>query len=465
MPSIYSQTINTATVSTQMQILFPGTRAARIKLTDLELLNRITDTVEKGHGNKPVYCAGRLWFYYEGLWQPFEDELLSALIGKINPGIRASQFQGLMKAYKASRTARAHFDVVEVGVPCRNGFVVFGEDGTATLRDHDCAHRNRWLVPGEFDEDSKRLPQNSLLARFFAESFRDDPYAEEKIDALGQVAGVIAAGQGTKLTNPRAIFLLGQANSGKSEIIKLLRGLLPPHVQTSLKLSQLCGDWDRYIPGFIGSLLNACDETTTENMLSSDMFKKLVDGGTPVVGRGVGEKEVSGEPMAQLVFASNTFPVFKDMDDGVRRRLALITFDRVVLKEARINGIAEKILNEEMDVLLNFAIRGFSTIVREGWHFKLPSNHEDILEEHIANASPLHGFIEENIVEDEAGRLAMAEAWARWQRWGGEHEPELYRRLGERNFWKEMRQVLGASISSGKERRIRGYRLRKGGEQ
>ena len=135
----------------------------------------------------------------------------------------------------------------------------------------------------------------------------------------------------TRVGQPKAVILAGAtAENGKSQILDLFRGLLPPDAVASIPAAKM-GD-GRLTPCLIGKHLNAADELSGSAAIASDTFKAIVTG-EPTTGREVYRAGVTFRPLAQHVFCTNMLPNFAGgIDRGVQRRLLVIQFNRVIPK-------------------------------------------------------------------------------------------------------------------------------------
>src|SRR6202040_1385431 len=92
---------------------------------------------------------------------------------------------------------------------------------------------------------------SSKLGLLLEGVFLGDEDAETKVAFLQEIAGGVALGYGTKLRRPKAVILAGAtAENGKSQILDVLRGLLPQEAVTSIPAGKM-GD-ERYIPWLAG---------------------------------------------------------------------------------------------------------------------------------------------------------------------------------------------------------------------
>jgi P4 family phage/plasmid primase-like protien len=341
------------------------------------------------------------------------------------------------------------FEAHRVGINCLNGFITFGE-GTPTLLPHDPEHRQRHVIAGRWEpQAAEELPERSLLAKLLSGCFHGDPDAEEKISLIAEVAGAAALGYGPKHTAPKAIVLLGQtAENGKSQILDLLRGLLPVGAVSYLPPTKFHDD--KHLVRLVGKLLNTSDELGTAKAIGSEAFKAVVTG-EPVMARNVYNPAIEFRPQAQHVFACNQLPAFNGgMDRGVLRRLMPIIFNRTIPVEERIPHIGQRIVEEELDLLLAFAVDGATRLLARGRFPELATSRE-ALHEWAHNADPVLGWIEDRLEVDtseDRPRLKNKEAYSDFRQWAISEGHPLLRLPHQKTFTK---RVTAAVVSKGVE--------------
>jgi phage/plasmid-associated DNA primase len=286
-----------------------------------------------------VSCEGEFWRYAVTHWEPIpRDEMRCR--AQVYDGLPwganwrpvqlgKTRIDSILNELAAILSRPDFFVAHQLGINCLSGFISL-ETGEPMLVPHDREHRQRHVIPARWEPGSAaEIPGDSLLARLLRGSFDGDEDAEAKIDLLAEIAGAAALGYGPRHTAPKAAVLLGRtAENGKSQVLDLLRGLLPPGAVSSVPPSRF-GD-DRHIVKLVGKLLNTSDELGTAEAIASDRFKAIVTG-EPLTGRDVYRPAIDFRPQAQHVFACNQLPAFHGgMDRGVIRRLMPIVFNRTI---------------------------------------------------------------------------------------------------------------------------------------
>jgi P4 family phage/plasmid primase-like protien len=233
------------------------------------------------------------------------------------------------------------------------------------------------------------------LSRFLNGLFRDDDDAADKRALLQEVAGAVVAGMGTRLGQPKAIVLFGRsANNGKSTVLDLLEGLLGSTACSHVSPHRF--DQPNAAIAMRGKLLNTSAELTTADVIQSDAFKSAVTG-EPIPGKILYKDMVDFRPVAQHVIATNKLPPFAGgIDKGVRRRLLVLVFNRVIPQHEMIAGIADLILRDEYELFLAWAIEGASRLIRQG-KFSMPKSSIEALEKWTRDTDPVRAWIEARV--------------------------------------------------------------------
>ncbi|MEO9298783.1 DNA primase family protein [Devosia alba] len=400
--------------------------------SDVEIAGRVGEDLERAFNNI-VHAEGAFWRYEKTLWRPIPDhELRLAVHGYDgayfkSPGdktscvkLSKSRIDSILYEMTALLAAPAFFAEAPVGINCASGFIRFAADGVPSLEPHHGDHRCRHTLAGRWRPGSNEaLPARSLLSRLLSGVFAGDADAEDKIQLLAEVAGSAALGYATKLRQPRALILKGEtAENGKSQILDLIRGMLPGSAIASVTAGRM-GD-ERHIIGLVGKLLNASDELSSSSAIASDTFKAIVTG-EPVQGRDVYKSRIEFRPQAQHLFATNTLPVFQGgMDRGVQRRLLVISFNRVIPAEERIEAIGQRIGLEEPDLLLGWAIDGATRLLRQK-QFTTPSSSKSAMNDWLFGADPVLAWLSERVrsrqIVDQRPRIATRHAYERFREW------------------------------------------------
>lgn len=399
--------------------------------SDVEMAHRVHKDLLDSFG-PIVHTEGEFWRFCESHWESISGDELRRAVHRYDgaifqtPAHRLARVQlgksrvsSVLHECAALCADQKFFETRATGINCASGFISFAGDGSATLEPHDRDHRCRHTLPGRWQEGADGgPPKGSLLTQLLNGVFRGDDDATQKEALLSEVCGSAALGYATKLKQPRAVILFGQtAENGKSQILDLARGLLPPDAACSVPAARM-GD-ERHIIGLVGKLLNATDELSAA-AIASDTFKSVVTG-EPVQGRDVYRSRVEFRPTAQNLFATNNLPPFQGgMDRGVQRRLLVIPFSRTIPAEERIEAIGRRIATEESDLLLAWAVAGASRLIRNR-NFSIPDSCKHALDEWLFNADPVLAWLndctEVKPIVDHQPAIPTREAYVCFRNW------------------------------------------------
>ena len=383
---------------------------------------------------------------YDGYsyWNPEKDSNVRIKVLKLN----ASKKNSALHTMEQGASSKDFFKEAPVGVNCTNGFIKFTFDGEtkkwkAVIEDHNPEHRQRHTLPGKWGGNAPTWISDSLHSRLLNGSFCGDEDKESKVQSMKELAGATISGCATKILQPRAVILLGtQAENGKSQVLNMLRGLLPASAISSVTAAKM-GD-ERHILGICGKLLNASDELSGSSAISSEVFKAIITGET-VSGRDVYKSRVEFNPVAQHVFATNTLPSFQGgMDRGVQRRLLVMPFNRVIPKEEKIENIGRCISEEEMDLLLAWAVEGALDLMNNRG-FTITDAFAKNLQDWLEESDSVQGWVAEciEILNDEQACLKTSYAYQCYQAWAKQEGIKIEQIVGLKNFVRRMVSING----------------------
>lgn len=393
--------------------------------SDVEVAEAIYGMLTR-HLGAVIFAEGEFWIYRDTQWVSLNKTELWRGIQRFDLAVIEGGRGGVLKLGKTKIESILHelqmiaampdfFESPAMGINCASGFIAFDAEGQPSQRPHAPEDRARHTLPGCWAAGmSSSVPEGSLLNRLLTGSFAGEDDAPEKIDLLAEIAGVSALGYATELREPKAVVLYGMtAENGKSQILDLMRGMLPPSAVSAITAAKMSDE--KYVVGLAGKLLNATDELSGA-AIASDTFKTIITG-EQVNGRDVYKSCIEFRPRAQHLFATNVLPPYKGgMDRGVQRRLLVIPFNRTVPKAERVEHIGKRIGSEEADLLLAWAVAGASRVIRNR-AFSEPMSCKTALREWVCKADSIQAWIEVGIKPAPGHWVATSvlyEAYCNW---------------------------------------------------
>jgi phage/plasmid-associated DNA primase len=406
--------------------------------SDVEIGRKIIERLEDLYG-PIIVCEGRLWRFDKTHWSPLDDDHVVRFVHRADGAryggadgksqvvrLNKNRVSSIIDAAMKYRNQPDFFAAQPCGVNCESGFIKIADNGTTTLCPHARQWRQRHVVRGRWNgkSDPARF-LSSLLARFLRDAtvgdidVTADPEAEadasDKVKLLGEIAGVVALGRGTKVRNPKAIVIASEEGATeKSTYLKILRALPNPAAVASVPPGKF-GD-EKYSFRLIGKVLNAADELPNR-AVRADVFKRMITG-EPVPARDVYRSATDFIPIAQHVFSTNVLPSFSGgVDGGVIRRLLPIEFTHVVPANQRDPDLPERILREEPDMLLHFAVEGACRLMQKR-DFTIPSSSHRLLNDWMVHVDPVRAWTAARLdVTTDQHVIAVATLYADFLLW------------------------------------------------
>ena len=253
------------------------------------------------------------------------------------------------------------------------------KNGLVSLKDfsiipHSSEHITFFQVPCTLESTEKALErfEGSSLSKYLTTTFKGD---RELINAVQEILGM------SLMPNPKkyqkAVILNGGGSNGKSLFINLLKAL-HGNVVSSVPFKSLDGssgqNFDLY--NMLGVNVNIDADASGTRLTETSNFKKLTSGDNVQLTK-KGEQGVSGELDILLLMCMNELPSTADKSDGFFRRCDIIPFNQKFAKAEQCIDrgdvlpidvtLEDTIINEEMDILLAFALKGLERVRERGY--------------------------------------------------------------------------------------------------
>jgi P4 family phage/plasmid primase-like protien len=416
--------------------------------SDVEIAQRLAGELRE-ELREPVWAEGQLWHYDSAHWQPYPEERLRLRAHRYDGGLFVrpwrknadlvqlgrARLNSIINEFATILADPGFFDGAAIGVNCASGFLAFDEIGRVSVLSHHPQHRVRHVLRGFWDPKYDSIgfipPPDSLLGRLLNGSFAGDEDATLKQDVLGEASGSAMLGHGTKLTQPKAVVLLGHdADNGKSQILNALSGLLPASARASIPPHKMTNEHS--VVHLRGALANISAELSSARAIAGDAFKMAVTG-DEMTGRDLYRSEIPFRPVAQHFYACNRLPKFSEgIDRGVERRLLVVVFGRKIPPNEQIEELGKRIAAEEPDLLLAFAVAGAKRLLASG-RFSIPPSSRARLLQWLYESDPARAWVqaEVEVCHDEPERHSVTTkqayqafcAWAKDEGFGADERP------------------------------------------
>jgi P4 family phage/plasmid primase-like protien len=243
----------------------------------------------------------------------------------------------------------------ENGINFANGWV--GED--LVLRSHAPKYGATFTLPFEYKPEL--ATKCNRFFEFLHDCWGDQEDFNDRVAALQEFFAASLFGIAPQFQ--KALLLYGRAGTGKTVLLKILRGLLPPDGIADLGPEH----WgDRFGPtALVGKVVNICGELPEAGTISGQVFKTVVEG-SPITTEFKGRDLFVFTPRCSHVFASNFMPLSRDTSAGFARRWLILDFGKVVPEAERVKTLAEDILADEREAIAAWAVEGLTRLLKRG---------------------------------------------------------------------------------------------------
>lgn len=321
---------------------------------------------ELERGGELRWSEGTFWQWQGSCFEELKREKILEHISKSVKGNvlsrRYSDYESIAKTI-ALLIPKVLVEALEVGVNFANGFL----DSQGVLHEHSPKFGKTFTMP--FNYIPERATEAHKWLEYLEDAWGDEPDYEDRVAALQEAFASAMFGVGTDYQ--RAILIFGRAGSGKSQVLDVLKAMMPPAAVCSIPPHQ----WsERFVMSqMVAKTLNICGELPESNNISGEVFKEVICGGDINTER-KNQPGFSFAPVASHWFASNFLPRSKDTSEGFTRRWLVLEFDKIVPIESRIPNYAQVLVAEEREAIAAWAVLGLYRL-RQNNGYTLPASH------------------------------------------------------------------------------------------
>lgn len=285
--------------------------------------------------------------------------------------------------------ATAHLDVVQssadnVLINLKNGTFEISPAG-AKLRAYDPKDFLTYQLPFEYDPEAKAPMFQEYLDQVLPDKERQSVLAE-------YLGSVFIKNKNKKLKEEKALILYGGGANGKSVFFEIVSALLGDENVSNYSLQSLTNENGYFRAKLANKLVNYASEINGK--LESSTFKQLVSG-EPVEARLPYGQPFVLKQYAKLVFNCNELPKEVEQTNAYFRRFLIIPFDVVIPPEKQDKNLHNKIIENELSGVFNWALEGLNRLLEQKGFSKC-SAAEEAVAEYKKQSDSVKMFIDEN---------------------------------------------------------------------
>ncbi|MCD0458657.1 DNA primase family protein [Roseiconus lacunae] len=312
------------------------------------------------------------------------DSFIKSVISNINPRIRL-RIEGVRRPYRVRDFERGQADHTNA-FRFQNALVEISEQtGVATAMPVDRCVFLPTLLDYHYEPEATcplwEQTLNDILPRV-------QP-GDERLAVLQEFFGYCLVPGWHRLE--KMLILPGDGSNGKSTVLDVLRGMLGTHNCSAVSLDSLGKQF--HLQGMDGKLANINNDMQRIPKVEEGCLKQLVSG-EPTLVDVKHKTPYDMLPTAKLIFASNYLPPFTDTTNGTWRRLLILPF-LARFERAEIDlGRAQRIIDEEIPGVLNWALHGLQRLLRQQQFTDCQVCAEQVAM-HRLESNPIQQFIDE----------------------------------------------------------------------
>jgi phage/plasmid-associated DNA primase len=384
----------------------------------------------------PILVVGdQLWRYNDGIWTAPDNRGRHELDVQIETCIRAladvvsSNRLVIEVRGWILRDPEIHYDTIvwddHGQIAVRGGLIhpVTQAFTPADPKQHVTARIDCEFVPG-----AACPTWSTMLAATFAD--RDEAVLADTIGLVQEVLGTALIEEKSKALS-RALVIHGLSNTGKTDLIKTMSGLLTDR-PISTPFSGLDGthglmEFVRKAPWVLHEAFNS------GKWHLSDIVKSILSG-DPVQINVKNSALITTRIRQPIFWGTNYPPQFKEASRAIINRMIVVTTSvvfepkapigvAVLARQAGYSEPSELILATEKPGLLNWALEGLRRALERG-HFKTTKEMDATLETIRSDANIVVGFLEECVSFEPSFMISTSDFCAAFSVWWGETKGE-----------------------------------------
>lgn len=332
-------------------------------------------------------------------------------------------------------------------------------NGVVNLKTGEFLKHNRDFYMSKISPISYDPAAKCPLWMKFLEDIMQDEDGNVKQDLINFLQKSIGYALTGDTSEQVIFFLYGTGKNGKSTFLDTIRHLFGDYGKQASTESFTVRKNDSArsdLAALKGARLVGASESEEGARLAESLIKQLT-GGEPIQARFLYGNPFEYKPDFKIFFTTNHKPVIKGSDEGIWRRIRLIPFTVTIPKEKMDKHLPDKLLQQEMSGILNWAVKGCLKWQKEG--LGNPKEIQEATDGYRHEMDSIGNFIKDSCVVHEASKCFLKDLYYRYERWCDETGESQFskvifnRKVEERGFKKKKNgaghyfQGIGINVS------------------
>ncbi|MBV6879109.1 phage/plasmid primase, P4 family [Epilithonimonas ginsengisoli] len=412
--------------------------AEKISKLKLQQKNYIVIAIEKtlqlAENLKLDFCLhNNIVYTYNGVyWQSLEDNELERFLGDCAKTLGVPKYDASYFDFR-SKMVKQFFSVAHLPKPetktesvlinLQNGTLEISQYGV-NLRDHLPRDFLTYVLPFNYDPEATAPIFNNFL---------NEVLSIEKQKVISEYLGYIFMRHGNGLKLEKVLLCYGTGANGKSVFFDIVTALLGDHNVSNFSLSSLTNENGYYRAKIANKLLNYSSEIN--NNIEAAIFKQLASG-EPIEARSPYCEPVTIKNYAKLMFNTNGF-LIGEQTNAFFRRFLIIHFDKTISEENQDPELSRKIINSELSGVLNWALLGLTTLLRNK-EFTPSEEIKETLNEYRTQSDPVQMFMIDQDIKPGTKPIPLKDLYKSFKEFSEENGN---RSLSMKTFVERLRMV------------------------
>lgn len=207
----------------------------------------------------------------------------------------------------------------------------------------------------------------------------------------------------------------GKGSNGKTVILQIISALLGEAALEKSVDELHTGRNNHALADLPGKLAIIDEDVNAFTTLPDGAIKKVSENKT-LVANPKGAATFRFRNAAIPLLAANNWPSTKDLSEGLRRRALVFHFTRQFSPKESDIGLADYIIENELDGVLNEALRGLKRLRKRG-RFEIPESCQQAKDMWFLSNSQIHQFMSDAFTKERGKKVAFSKVWQKYMTW------------------------------------------------
>lgn len=237
----------------------------------------------------------------------------------------------------------------------------------------------------------------------------------------------------------KALFIVGEANTGKSVLLRLIEKMIGYNNVSNIELQELSKQFNA--SGLLGKLVNVHGDLTSTALKDTSTFKNVTGEDSLRVEKKYKEA-ITIRPYAKFIYSMNRIPKqIDEQSEGFYRRLLIL---RIPKRGDEIFNLEEE-LEKEIPYIMGFLMNKLNHVVQHGYDlFESPNSIEEVRRLKELSDS-VEAFLNECVIFIDEARELKTEVYSKYNDYCIEYGRKP---LNKSNFYNELREMGVKEVKS-----------------